>query len=70
MMELLIAIWLIGALSILLVGLWIVGAKPSHEDQFIGSAMVFGSFAWPLIVLVTPALILVRRIKTRQEAFK
>lgn len=70
MLELLIAVWLIGALSILLVGLWIVGAKPSHEDQFIGSAMVFGSFGWPLIVIVTPALILVRRIKNQQEGSK
>lgn len=68
--ELLIAIWLIGAFSILLVGLWTVGAKSSHEDQFIGSAMVFGSFVWPLIALVAPVLILVRRIKTRQEVSK
>ena len=70
MVELLISIWLIGAIFILMVGLWIVGAKPSQEDQFIGSVMVVGALAWPLIVLVTPPVILVRRIKNRREASK
>lgn len=70
MLELLIAVWLIGAISVVLVGLWLVGAKSSHEDQFIGSAMVFGSFVWPLVALVTPVLILAHRIKNRQEVSK